>query len=446
MKKNEEAPSRLRTVVQRADHPISRRNISDSALKVMSRLRQGGHESFLVGGAVRDLYLGGQPKDFDVATDATPEQVHELFRNSRIIGRRFRIVHVRFGREIIEVTTFRGHHDAETLPTATRDDKRGRRKDRESTALQSDSGMLLRDNVFGNVEEDALRRDFSVNALYYNPRDFTVHDYAGGIDDLERQTIQIIGDAEQRYREDPVRMLRAARFAAKLGFTLSDDTASPIPDLGPLLTDVPAARLFDEVLKLFMAGTGQETFAQLQRFKLIGPLFPALGRLLAQGDEFASELCDLALASTDRRIREEKPVTPAFLFAALLWPEVNRLHQQYQSEGDPPVPALHRAAQDAIEEQMQHTTIPRRFSTVMREIWDLQLRLPKRTGKRAEQVFEHKRFRAAYDFLLLREEAGENMEGLGQWWTEFQKGRTPPVHREPEPRRRRPRNRKPRPS
>jgi poly(A) polymerase len=432
-------------VVPRAEHPVSRKHISDNALKVMSRLRQGGHECYLVGGAVRDLYLGGHPKDFDIATEATPEQVHDLFRNSRIIGRRFRIVHVRFGREIIEVTTFRGHHDSEDVPAETkpRNNPRGQGG---PNAVQSDSGMLLRDNVYGNLEDDAIRRDFTVNAMYYNPRDFTVLDYAGGIEDMQKRLIRIIGDPEQRYREDPVRMLRAARFAAKLDFTLAEDTAAPIADLAPLLGDVPAARLFDEVLKLFMGGYGGKAFDRMCEYQLLAPMFPSLGRLLKRGDDYSRRLCELAMESTDRRIAVEKPVTPAFIFAALLWPEVQRLQAEFEQQGDSPTPALHRAAQVALTEQMQATTIPKRFSMVVKDIWDLQLRLPKRSPKRAEQAFEHRRFRAAYDFLLLREEAGEDLDGLGQWWTEYQQDRPVPVRHEPEPqRRRRPRNRKPRP-
>lgn len=422
-------------IYERPDHPVSRKHISDNALKVISRLNRSGHEAYLVGGAIRDLYLGGQPKDFDVATDATPEQVNDLFRNSRIIGRRFKIVHVRFGREIIEVTTFRGHHEAEVSKT---------RRSGGQQAVKSEGGMLLRDNVYGNLEEDALRRDFTINALYYSSRDFTVLDYVDGVEDLENRQIRIIGDPSERYREDPVRMLRAARFAARLDFTIAADTAAPIRDLAVLLQDIPAARLFDEVLKLFMTGKGQTTFEVLTDYALVEPLFPSLARQMDRDDGYARALAHLALASTDRRIAQGKPVTPAFLFAAFLWPEVVHQRDIQQQNGLPPTPALTAAAQDALAEQSHTTTIPRRFSTVIRDIWDLQLRLPKRSGKRVQQTFEHRRFRAAYDFILLREEAGENLGAVGQWWTEYQETHPAPERREPDPppRRRRPRNRK----
>ncbi len=424
-------------VYERGSHPVSRKHISDNALKVISRLTRSGHEAYLVGGAIRDLFLGNQPKDFDVATNATPEQVHDLFRNSRIIGRRFRIVHVRFGREIIEVTTFRGGH-------GTGDGESETPRPRGQAAVRSDSGMLLRDNVYGNLEEDALRRDFSINALYYDARDFTVLDYTDGVTDLNDHLIRIIGDPEERYREDPVRMLRAAKRAARLNFSLEEHTAAPLVQLSDLLDDVPAARLFDEVLKSLMTGSGKDTFDVLAEYQLLAPLFPSLARHMATDNGYARKLSELALSSTDRRIGQEKPVTPAFLFAALLWPEVVHKQKIYEQDGMPPTPALNAAAQDALAEQSDATTIPRRFSTVVRDIWELQLRLPRRSGKRVQQTFEHRRFRAAYDFILLREEAGDNLDGVGQWWTEYQETHPAPVRTstEPQPRRRRPRNRK----
>ncbi len=299
------------TRIPRDGHPVSRKNISDNALKVMSRLRSQGFQAFLVGGAVRDLLRGGHPKDFDVATDATPEEVHGLFRNSRVIGRRFRIVHVRFGREIIEVTTFRGHHDGDD-----EDNPKSRPQ-----AKQSDSGMLLRDNVYGSLEEDAVRRDFTVNALYYCSSDFCVYDYVDGLRDLEQEQIRIIGDAEQRYREDPVRMLRAVRFAAKLGFGIEARTSGPIPDLGYMLEAIPAARLFDEMLKLFMSGNALPTFSLLREYQLLEHLFPATASEIEES-AIALPLIEAAMESTDLRIAEDKPVTPAFVLAALLWPPV----------------------------------------------------------------------------------------------------------------------------
>ena len=397
------------TRIPRDGHPVSRKNISDNALKVMSRLTSQGFQAFLVGGAVRDLLLGGHPKDFDVATDATPEEVHELFRNSRIIGRRFRIVHVRFGREIIEVTTFRGHHDGEDQEE----------EPRRPAAKTNDSGMLLRDNVYGSLEEDAVRRDFTVNAFYYSSQDFCLYDYVDGLRDLENREIRIIGDAEQRYREDPVRMLRAIRFAAKLDFSIADSTGAPIPALAYLLEAIPAARLFDEMLKLFMAGHALATFRLLREYQLLEHLFPATASELEENPQ-AAKLIEAAMASTDQRIAEDKPVTPAFILAALLYGPVVELRKSLEDNGMAPVEALAEAAQSLIGEQLHHIAIPRRFTAPMREIWEFQQRLQKRKGGGALKTMSHRRFRAAYDFLLLREAAGEDLEGLGKYWTEMQ--------------------------
>ncbi len=400
----------LLKVIPRDQHCISRKNISDSALKVMSRLRGKGYQGYLVGGAVRDLLLGGHPKDFDVATDATPEEVHALFRNSRIIGRRFRIVHVRFGREIIEVTTFRGHHENDSGQTGHGGD---------TQASQSSSGRLLRDNVYGSLEEDAVRRDLTVNALYYDAGTFEVLDHVHGMQDLARRSICIIGDPEQRYREDPVRMLRVLRFAAKLGFDIDRDTARAIPACAHLLGDIPAARLFDEFLKLFLAGYAAATLDKLLEFRLLHYLFPETAECLHR-DSTALALARAAMANTDARIAEDKPVTPAFILAALLWPVAQREAHHLEQRGDPAMVAMHSAAQQTIAAAARHISIPRRFSQPMREIWEFQLRLQRRQGRRAAELVEHRRFRAAYDFLLLREEAGEETDGLGAWWTEFQ--------------------------
>jgi poly(A) polymerase len=397
-------------VIPRDQHCISRKHISDSALKVMARLRGQGHQAYLVGGAVRDLLLGGHPKDFDIATDATPEEVHGLFRNSRIIGRRFRIVHVRFGREIIEVTTFRGHHDNGDDQAAPGSGSHARR---------SASGLLLRDNVFGTLEEDAVRRDLTVNALYYDAGSFEVFDHVHGIEDLQRRAICIIGDPEERYREDPVRMLRVVRFAAKLDFDIDERTARAIPKCARLLNEIPAARLFDEFLKLFLSGYGAATLEHLLRHDLLQYLFPETSELLLR-DDHALALVRAAMANTDQRIAEDKPVTPAFILAALLWPAASRLAVQLEHRGDPSMPAMHSAAQQTIAEATQRISIPRRFSQPMREIWEFQLRLQRRQGKKAAELVGHRRFRAAYDFLLLREQAGEDTGGLGDWWTEFQ--------------------------
>ncbi len=426
------------TRIPRDAHSVSRKNISDSALKVMSRLRSQNFQAFLVGGAVRDLVLDGHPKDFDVATDATPEEVHELFRNSRIIGRRFRIVHVRFGREIVEVTTFRGHHDNEE------DDVPPQRHQ----SRQADSGMLLRDNIFGSLEEDAVRRDFTVNALYYCSSDFCVYDYVDGLADLEQQQIRIIGDAEQRYREDPVRMLRAIRFAAKLNFTIEADTAAPIPELAYMLEAVPSARLFDEMLKLFMAGKALATFTLLNRYQLLEHLFPATARELEDAPRTVS-LMAAAMRSTDNRIAIGKPVTPAFVLAALLWAPTLRRSYQLEDEGENPIKAMQEASQSIISEQLHHIAIPRRFTMPMKEIWEFQSRLQNR-NKKPVSLLSHRRFRAAYDFLILREEAGEDLDELGKFWTELQEKNpdvvpAPDADREEAPRRPRRRHRRKRP-
>lgn len=359
---------------------------------------------------MRDLLLGGHPKDFDVATDATPEAIHGLFRNSRIIGRRFRIVHVRFGREIIEVTTFRGHH------------ANGEEQERANSgnhSRQSDKGLLLRDNVYGTLEEDAVRRDLTVNALYYDAGKFEVFDHVHGLQDLKRRSICIIGDPAVRYREDPVRMLRVLRFAAKLDFEIDRDTARAIPGCAQLLAEIPAARLFDEFLKLFLAGNAAATLHLLLRHDLLQYLFPETAHELHR-DGTAMALVRAAMENTDQRIAQDKPVTPAFILAALLWPVAQRHAQHLQQRGDPAMVAMHSAAQQTISEAARHISIPRRFSQPMREIWEFQLRLQRKQGRRAAELVDHRRFRAAYDFLLLREQAGEETGNLGPWWTSFQ--------------------------
>ena len=377
----------------------------------MARLRGQNFQAYLVGGAVRDLLLGGQPKDFDIATDATPEEVHGLFRNSRIIGRRFRIVHVRFGREIIEVTTFRGPHDADGAGAAAR---------------RADTGVLLRDNVYGTLEEDAARRDLTVNALYYHAGDFCVYDHVSGLRDLEQRLVRIIGDPQERYREDPVRMLRVVRFAAKLDFRIERHTAAAIAEASALLDAIPPARLFDEVLKLFLGGHGAATLVQLRRHRLLEHLFPDAARHMHQ-DPRAAALIEGAMASTDQRVAADKPVTPAFVLAALLWPAVSLRARQLREHGDPPVPAMHGAGQEVIAGACGRVAIPRRFSQAMREIWELQGRLEQPRGKKAAELVKQRRFRAAYDFLLLREAAGEETGAVGDWWTHLQT--LPPAQR-----------------
>lgn len=389
--------------VSRDQHKVSRNGISHNALKVLYRLQNAGHEAYLVGGCVRDLQLGLAPKDFDVATSATPEDTKALFGNSRIIGRRFRIVHVRFGREIIEVTTFRGQANES-------DDQK-----------QSDEGQLLRDNVYGKLEDDAKRRDFTINAMYYTPKDFVVKAYPQGMQDMEERTIRIIGDPETRYREDPVRMLRAIRFAAKLNFTIETETANPIFECANLLTNVSSARLFDEVLKLLMSGQGVSTWALMRHYNIAQTLLPQTMNACKDYPKMNYDgFIEQAIANTDERINAKKPVTPAFLYAALLWPAVNELAKQTIEQGMPATPAWHKAMSSILEKQVKLIGIPKRFSIPMKEIWEMQLRLPNRRPNRIEQTVTHPRFRAAYDFLLLREQSGENMKGLGQWWTDYQ--------------------------
>lgn len=390
--------------IPRDKHNISRKLINRSALKVMSVLEEAGFEAYLVGGGVRDLLLGGHPKDFDVATDATPEQIRRLFRSARIIGRRFQIVHVRFGRDVIEVTTFRGQHD-------------GNKDSRHS--VRSEQGMLLRDNVYGDLKSDALRRDFTVNALYYADSDCSVRDYTTGMEDLMQRKIRMIGDPATRYQEDPVRMLRAIRFAAKLDFSIEAATAKPIPEMASMLSHIPSARLFEEVLKLLMGGYAEPTFNLLNNYGLVNYLFPETAALLPENPQ-ALTLIQRAMHNTDVRIHNDQRVTPAFIFAAILWPVVVIRQFEHEKDGEHPVRAHLLAAQDVLARQVNQTAIPKRFQQTIREIWELQGRLPLRQGKRAERLFEHPRFRAAYDFLLLREEAGEKLDGLGAWWTEYQ--------------------------
>jgi len=392
-------------MVPSGEHSLTSSDISRGALETVEILEKAGYQAYLVGGCVRDMLLDLHPKDFDVATNATPEQAKSLFRRSRIIGRRFRIVHVYFGRETIEVTTFRASHT----------------EGNNRNAVQSDNGMLLRDNVFGDISEDAKRRDFTVNALYYHPKDNSIYDYANGLVDIQQRKLTIIGDPETRYREDPVRMLRAARFAGKLGFEVAQHTAEPLPRLAHLLADVAPARLFDELLKLFFSGQALATFRQLQEYDIFRHLFPETAECL-EGEEceFSNAFIEQAFTNTDKRIRNNQRVTPAFLLAALLWPAVARQQAQLQARGESPAMAMQKAGGLVVSRQISRTAIPRRFTQPMREIWELQLRLPNRHGTRAEHLVSLKRFRAAFDFILLREQSGEDMDGLGHWWTKYQ--------------------------
>jgi len=358
----------------------------------------------LVGGGVRDLLLGREPKDFDVATDAHPEEVRRVFRNCRLIGRRFRLAHVHFGREIIEVATFRGAQDAA-----------------DGANRESEDGMLVRDNVYGNIAEDAMRRDFTVNALYYNVEDFSVVDYADGMRDLRAGVLRLLGDPQVRFREDPVRMLRAVRFAAKLGFRIDPKCEQPLFELRELLQGVPAARLFDEILKLFMGAIAVQSFEKLRHYGLFGELFPQTEASLERQDhDFPITFVSRGLHNTDVRVREGKPVTPSFLFAVLLWEPVRQLVDRLIAAGETPLSAVQQAGDEILAEQLPRVSIPKRFSIAMREIWSLQHRFEQRAGKRPYRLVTHPRFRAAYDFLLLRAEAGEIEPEIAGWWTRFQ--------------------------
>lgn len=402
-------------VVPRNQHHISRNQIDKAALDVLYGLKRAGYEAYLVGGAVRDLLLGLEPKDFDIVTNAEPEQIKAVFRQRcRLIGRRFRLAHVHFGRTVIEVATFRGAGDATKLVA--------KKKTSHSRAVD-ESGRLVRDNVYGTIEEDIWRRDFTVNSLYYNIRDFSIVDYSGALGDIKKGQMRLIGDPETRYREDPVRMIRAVRFAAKLGFDIETKTKKPLYDMGHLLKDVSNARMFEEVLKLFHSGVAIEVFEKLRHFGLFTYLFPQTHHVLSEEElGYPRMLVVEALKSTDERIQSGKGVNPSFLFAAMLWEPMLQRREQHLAEGFTHQDALYAAANDVIEQQITSTSIPRRFSTQIREIWNLQFRLPRRAGARALRLFEHPRFRAAYDFLGLRVAAGESSEQeLFDWWTEYQK-------------------------
>nr|WP_246599008.1 polynucleotide adenylyltransferase PcnB [Methylogaea oryzae] len=400
-----QAGSTLPRVYARPEHGISRSQISENALKVLYRLRKAGYQAYLVGGCVRDLQLGREPKDFDVVTDAHPEQIKNVFRNCRLIGRRFRLAHVHFGREIIEVATFRA--------LATEEDEGGDRV--------VENGRILRDNIYGTIEEDAWRRDFTVNALYYNIQDFSVVDFVGGMDDHKAGTLRLIGDPEKRYHEDPVRMLRAVRFATKLGFLIHPSCAEPLPRLAPLLGGIPAARLYDEVVKLFLSGYALQNFEQLRHYDLFHQLFPLTDECLSLEDNaYPLTFVAKALENTDKRIAEDKPVAPYFLFAALLWEPVRIQAEAAIAKGVHEIIAYQEASADVTDEQADYTAYPRSISQPMRDVWQLQPRFKARNGGRPFRLLTHPRFRAAYDFLVLRAQTGSAEPELAEWWTRFQ--------------------------
>ena len=422
--KHREASADHLNVVPRSKHNISRKSISDSALKVLYRLHKSGHRACLVGGGVRDLLLGIHPKDFDVATDATPEEVRELFKNSRIIGRRFRLVHIRFGRDIIEVATFRGH--AEDSPRTETDEQ----------------GRILRDNTFGDIEEDAIRRDFTANALYYDIHDYAVLDYVGGLKDIEARRLRLIGDPSTRYQEDPVRMLRAVRFAAKLEFEIEESAAAAIFEHGHLLAVIPPARMFDEVIKLFHSGAAVRVFELLREYGLLKFLVPALAEWLQQEpDESMLDFIDQALVNTDSRVNTGQPVSPGFIFAVLLWPVVHAQASSMQPDRQKMIPALAQAGEAVMKRQVRHISIPRRFSQMARDIWTSQPRFHRIQGKQPQRLLGYAVFRAAYDFMCIQSMVGLMPHKLCRWWTEYQQkhppGENAEQERKPRPRRRR---------
>jgi poly(A) polymerase len=389
-------------VIPRSRHGLSGDRISASARRVTTTLQEHGYGAYVVGGAVRDLLLGLEPKDYDIATSATPEQVRAVFRRSRIIGRRFRLVHVMFGADTVEVSTFRAGQNAET-----------------DQQVADEHGRILRDNAFGTQEEDATRRDFSVNALFYNPTSEEILDFCGGMKDLTARRLRMIGDPETRYREDPVRMLRAVRLAAKLGLKIETNTRAPISKMAPLLANVPAARLFEEMMKLLFSGHATACLLQLRHEGLHHGLLPMLDVILEQpmGERFVM----MALQRTDERIREDKPVSPGFLFAALLWHEVLAAWKLAEEHGQRSMPALFQAMDQVIQVQAEKLSIPRRFGADMKDIWALQPRFLNRSGRRPSGILAHPRFRAGFDFLVLRCDSGEVDAELAEWWENFQK-------------------------
>ena len=446
-------------VIPRSEHSISRAAISPNALKVLYRLKEAGYQGFLVGGAVRDLLLGLRPKDFDVATNALPEEVRRLFRNCRLIGRRFRLAHVFFGSEIIEVATFRataaperedadeadvdaetggggaegadgGVDGAEGEGVAEADVGAGSRDEAVAEfSPPSDSehrafdprGRILRDNIYGTIEEDVWRRDFAANGLYYNIEDFSIWDFVDGVSDVKARRLKLIGDPETRYREDPVRMLRAVRFAAKLDFSIEPATEQPIKQLAYLLDGVPPARLFDEVLKLFLSGFGAKAYRLLQQYGLFEHLFPQSAAAFALAPyAYAGEMLELGLANTDARIAADKPVTPTFLFAVLLWSAVLRELNERQAGPSPDLALLMQACDTVLRAQQSRVAIPRRFAIPMRELLMLQPKFNRRSGVKSLSLLQHPRFRAAYDFLLLRAQVGVADPELAKWWTDIQ--------------------------
>jgi poly(A) polymerase len=389
-------------IIPRHQHPISKADISPNTLKILNRLIHAGYEAYLVGGVVRDLLVRKAPKDFDVATNATPPQIKALFKNARIIGRRFKLVHILFHREVIEVATFRG-------------------QEKSSDHHQvNEQGLIVRDNVYGSLEDDAWRRDFTINSLYYAINDSSIIDFTGGMQDIKQHKIRLIGDPETRYKEDPVRMLRALRFSAKLNFKLEEKTQQAIHQLNHLILQISNARLFEEMQKLYQCGESVSVHHLLFEHGLFQHLFPQTYASMSNLNFPVKEFIILALESTDSRLQAGKPINPAFLCAVFLWFPLLQQTQALKATGAHPLPALEQAMSIVLAKQNQITHIPKRYSQVMREIWLIQYRFPKRTGQRAFNTLKHARFRAAYDFLALRALVNNESMALADWWTAFQ--------------------------
>jgi poly(A) polymerase len=389
------------TIIPRAEHSISRSNIHRNALKVLYRLHSAGYGAYLVGGCVRDLLLDRHPKDFDIATNAHPEEVRKLFKNSRLIGKRFRLAHIVFGKEIVEVATFRTHHENAN----------------QEQHAKTHQGMILRDNVYGTIENDVLRRDFTLNGLYYNIADFSVVDYINGMQDIQTRTIRMIGNAEERYHEDPVRLLRAIRFMGKLNLTISPETEEPIIRLRHLLQKVSSARLFLEVSKLFQEGATLPTFHLLRKYQLLDELFPGIQASLQ--NTRALHFLEQALSNTDQRVKEQKSVSPAFILSVLIWPLATDYLEKLNDTKLPPYVAHEKAVFQASTDLTERLAIPRTLLAIIREICLLQFRFTQRFGSRTYRLMSHPRFRAAYDLLLLRASAGEQIKEVSEWWTVF---------------------------
>ena len=422
------APLGKRVEIGAEQHRIDQQLLDERAVRVVRTLQEAGHEAYIVGGAVRDLSLGLRPKDFDVATDATPEQVKALFRRAFIIGRRFRIVHVIFGRgrdhEVVEVSTFRALLDAAAADQVSGNEKTSKHELSGKTHVVDAEGRVLRDNVWGPQIEDAARRDFTVNALYYDPTRQLIVDYHHGWRDATQRVLRMIGDPATRYREDPVRIVRVLRFSAKLGFAIDAKTQAPIGELCSLLANVPASRMFDEMFKLLQTGHASKSLEVLRAQALPTGLFPVLDVLLdpAQRDPTRERFIDLALADTDRRVAEGRAVAPSFLLACLLWHEVVQRWNTSQAQGEAPYPALQQAVDAVFDARIGDISGRGKLAADMREIWLMQPRFERRSGNTPRALVEQPRYRAGYDFLRLRADAGEASAELAEWWEDFALG------------------------